>query len=169
MRGLQHMIRDEFDKAAELLRAGVASNNENPPLNRDMLMVVEHMPAARDAKAKEPSTSSTHFLLELLRPKDEPISQANFIQEGPGTRALDQITNVDRLVYLLRAPLEERAKASRTERRAPKSDAQGASKSDRLAALAVAEGPTCPAQTCEGFCIPPVHGKRRQYRRPLCL
>jgi Flp pilus assembly protein TadD len=68
-KGLTHMIRDEFDKAAELLRAGVAANSENAPLNRDMLMVVERMPQAREAKQKEPSTSSAHFLLELLKPK----------------------------------------------------------------------------------------------------
>jgi tetratricopeptide (TPR) repeat protein len=68
VRGLQHMIRDEFDKAADLLRNGIDKNSENEPLNRDMRMLIERMPDAAEAK-QDASTSSTHFLLELLRPK----------------------------------------------------------------------------------------------------
>ena len=37
--GLTHLIRDEFTDALDQLRAGMAANLENPPLNNDMAML----------------------------------------------------------------------------------------------------------------------------------
>ncbi|MEA3064584.1 MAG: hypothetical protein QOJ27_1030 [Sphingomonadales bacterium] len=67
--GLTHLIRDEFDEAIAQLRAGIAMNDENPPLNRDMQLIVEQTsalavggPAAEEGEA----ASATSFLLDQL-------------------------------------------------------------------------------------------------------
>jgi tetratricopeptide (TPR) repeat protein len=39
--GLRALIRDDFDGAIEGLRQGIALNQENPPLNRDMQMLID--------------------------------------------------------------------------------------------------------------------------------
>jgi tetratricopeptide (TPR) repeat protein len=41
VRGLTHLINDEFSDAISLLAQGVAHNNENPAMNRDMQLVIE--------------------------------------------------------------------------------------------------------------------------------
>src|SRR5687767_2431003 len=38
--GLTHLIRDEFDEAQAQLREGITLNEENPPLNRDMQLII---------------------------------------------------------------------------------------------------------------------------------
>lgn len=42
-RGLEALIRDEFDACVDLLRQGIALNTQNAPLNRDMTMVIERV------------------------------------------------------------------------------------------------------------------------------
>lgn len=39
--GLTHLIRDEFTDAVRILEEGIAANSENPPLNRDMSLIIE--------------------------------------------------------------------------------------------------------------------------------
>ena len=39
--GLTHLIRDEFSDCVRLLKEGIARNEENAPLNRDMGLIVE--------------------------------------------------------------------------------------------------------------------------------
>lgn len=68
--GLTHLIRDEFEQAIAQLRAGIAVNDENPPLNRDMQLIVEQTSAlaagARPEAAEGEAASATSFLLDQL-------------------------------------------------------------------------------------------------------
>ena len=41
--GLTHLIRDEFAPAIGQLRAGIAANDENLPLNRDMQLIIDRL------------------------------------------------------------------------------------------------------------------------------
>lgn len=43
--GLTHLIRDEFEHAGVQLRAGITANEENPPLNRDMQLILNQLEA----------------------------------------------------------------------------------------------------------------------------
>lgn len=43
VRGLCHLIRDEFAEAIADLERGIAANQENPPLNNDMRMIIDEM------------------------------------------------------------------------------------------------------------------------------
>lgn len=65
--GLTHLIRDEFAEAVEQLREGIAANAENPPLNRDMQLIIDQateLMAGAPAVPEESGTASaTSFLL----------------------------------------------------------------------------------------------------------
>ncbi len=64
--GLTHLIHDRFAEARAALLAGIAANDENPPLNRDMQLVVDqcadHLPSTEAPAPGEPA-SATSFLL----------------------------------------------------------------------------------------------------------
>jgi tetratricopeptide (TPR) repeat protein len=68
--GLTHLIRDEFEEAIRHLREGIEVNDENPPLNNDMNLLIEQTSqlvqsnAAADQEAA--SESATSFLLGQL-------------------------------------------------------------------------------------------------------
>jgi tetratricopeptide (TPR) repeat protein len=74
--GLTFLIRDEFAPALEHLKAGIALNQENLPLNHDMQMIVRQIeeliasaPAGEDAAAAgraDEAASATSFLLDQL-------------------------------------------------------------------------------------------------------
>lgn len=66
--GLTHLIRDEFEESIEQLREGIAINQENPPLNRDMQLIVEQVEAivAGTPADRRGETSATSFLLDQL-------------------------------------------------------------------------------------------------------
>jgi tetratricopeptide (TPR) repeat protein len=68
--GLTHLIRDEFEEAIAQLRAGIAANEENPPLNRDMQLIVEQtstlLAGSRSAAEEKGAASATSFLLDQL-------------------------------------------------------------------------------------------------------
>lgn len=59
--GLGHMIRDEFDDAIRILEDGIARNNENPAMNRDMQLLITEMRNRQGTG--EPPTSSVDLLL----------------------------------------------------------------------------------------------------------
>ena len=66
--GLTHLIHDRFADAIAALEQGIAANAENPPLNRDMQLIIDR--CAGLAKADEPpgcraadESSATSFLL----------------------------------------------------------------------------------------------------------
>ncbi len=65
--GLTHLIRDEFELAVSNLRVGQASNQENPPLNNDMQLIIDKcVDILSDAKTNADSQqeiSSTSLLL----------------------------------------------------------------------------------------------------------
>jgi tetratricopeptide (TPR) repeat protein len=61
-RGLESLIRDEFDNCVDLLRKGIALNTQNAPLNRDMGMVIERVGDAivpPAAQATPPQAAAT--------------------------------------------------------------------------------------------------------------
>lgn len=68
--GLTHLIHDRFPEAIRALDAGIAANTENPPLNRDMGLIIEQCgglvakPAAEAQPVEE--ASATSFLLGQL-------------------------------------------------------------------------------------------------------
>jgi tetratricopeptide (TPR) repeat protein len=68
--GLTHLIRDEFEAAIAQLRAGIAANDENPPLNRDMQLIVDQtselLATAKPAQGEGDASSATSFLLDQL-------------------------------------------------------------------------------------------------------
>jgi tetratricopeptide (TPR) repeat protein len=75
--GLTHLIRDEFAEALDHLGRGIAANDENPPLNRDMQMIAGQVetllaetaaaPGPGDGQEQdEGSASATSFLLDQL-------------------------------------------------------------------------------------------------------
>jgi tetratricopeptide (TPR) repeat protein len=68
--GLTHLIRDEFSEAIAQLRAGIAANDENPPLNRDMQLIVDQTGALaagnRGEESEGEAASATSFLLDQL-------------------------------------------------------------------------------------------------------
>lgn len=67
--GLTHLIRDEFAEAQIQLREGIALNQENPPLNRDMQLIVDQVQALGSDQPTadgDVSASATSFLLGQL-------------------------------------------------------------------------------------------------------
>ena len=48
-RGLEALIRDDFDSCVGLLRQGIELNTQNAPLNRDMKMVIDRVGVASEA------------------------------------------------------------------------------------------------------------------------
>jgi tetratricopeptide (TPR) repeat protein len=60
--GLCHLIRDEFDDAIHALQEGIARNQENAPMNRDMQLIIDDI---REKGLKsEGAMSSVDFLLQ---------------------------------------------------------------------------------------------------------
>ncbi|MEJ1964234.1 MAG: hypothetical protein WDO56_22885 [Gammaproteobacteria bacterium] len=52
--GMEALIRDDFQQCIDLLKRGIAVNNTNLPLNRDMAMVVDKAQSALDARVTAP-------------------------------------------------------------------------------------------------------------------
>jgi tetratricopeptide (TPR) repeat protein len=70
--GLTHLIRDEFTDSVRLLREGITLNAENPPLNRDMALIIEQVeqlgPALASAGTDE-DVSATSLLFGQFGPR----------------------------------------------------------------------------------------------------
>lgn len=71
VRGLRHLIQDQFGEAIRELNEGIAVNVENPPLNRDMQLIIDECrrlggDASPPAAAAEEEASATSFLLDQL-------------------------------------------------------------------------------------------------------
>lgn len=67
--GLGHLMRDDFAAAVRLLEKGIALNSENPPMNRDMQLIIGQ--ARERIDRHEGPVSSVDFLLQqaALKPK----------------------------------------------------------------------------------------------------
>lgn len=65
--GLTHLIRDEFEPAIAQLRQGIAANEENPPLNRDMQLIMSQLnelqASAATVEEDGQTASAASFLL----------------------------------------------------------------------------------------------------------
>ena len=63
--GLTYLIRDEFPQAVEQLSRGIAANEENAPLNRDMQLIVDRVGeiGSEPAAVAGDGASATSFLL----------------------------------------------------------------------------------------------------------
>jgi tetratricopeptide (TPR) repeat protein len=64
--GLRHLIADHFAGAIAALEAGIAVNEENAPLNRDMQLIIDECSglAQREPPAPVEEASATSFLLD---------------------------------------------------------------------------------------------------------
>lgn len=73
--GLTHLIRDEFDLTVRYLREGIETNHENPPLNRDMQLLIDQVGSLTKQPAspvKDDSMSATSFLLDQYARRGRP-------------------------------------------------------------------------------------------------
>jgi tetratricopeptide (TPR) repeat protein len=74
--GLTHLIRDEFPETIAQLEAGIASNQDNPPLNRDMQLIIGRVrqieSAGPAAGSADSSMSATSLLLGQLTGSGRP-------------------------------------------------------------------------------------------------
>jgi tetratricopeptide (TPR) repeat protein len=70
--GLTHLIRDEFAETIRLLKEGIEANTENPPLNRDMALIisdVERLNFTPSSDEGSEDVSATSLLLGQFAPK----------------------------------------------------------------------------------------------------
>ncbi len=61
--GLSHLIRDEFEDSVRMLEEGIAANNENIPMNRDMQLIVNEVRGKMSASGGT-AVSSVDLLLQ---------------------------------------------------------------------------------------------------------
>jgi Flp pilus assembly protein TadD len=71
-RGLECLARDDLAQARVLLQQGIAANATNPPLNRDMEMLLLQMAtqqqgSAAAAEAESPAPADSHFLVSSYK------------------------------------------------------------------------------------------------------
>ena len=64
--GLEALIVDDFNEAVRRLREGIGLNSENPPLNRDMEMLIERIQEVADGSQGEGPVSATQLLLQTI-------------------------------------------------------------------------------------------------------
>jgi hypothetical protein len=71
--GLRHLIRDEFEDCIACLKKGISLNEENPPLNNDMNLLIsqcEPLIGSEQQSADDDETSATSFMLNQFNTKD---------------------------------------------------------------------------------------------------
>lgn len=70
--GLRCLIRDDFNGAISRLREGIGLNTENPPLNRDMQLIIDQcLPLAAGGDAAE-AVSETSLILKQFSGGTDP-------------------------------------------------------------------------------------------------
>lgn len=75
--GLTYLIRDEFAETIACLEQGIAANEENPALSRDMQLIIDQVGVlmaqpSREAGEEESSVSATSLLLGQLAGSGRP-------------------------------------------------------------------------------------------------
>lgn len=68
--GLRHLIEDRFEAVIEELDAGILANDENPPLNGDMRLIVEACRKQLEPSAATDEASATSLLLDQFAARD---------------------------------------------------------------------------------------------------
>jgi len=70
--GLTYLIQDEFQLAVNNLESGISINNENPPLNNDMQLIIDKCKDILTADDNQPeeTVSSTSVLLNQFSKGD---------------------------------------------------------------------------------------------------
>ncbi len=74
--GLTHLVRDEFAEAIDSMKAGMAANTENPPLNNDIALLVAECEklagqgdeGSGDAEREDSDLSATSLMLGQFSP-----------------------------------------------------------------------------------------------------
>jgi len=64
--GLRALIRDDFQATIAKLRAGIALNTENEPLNHDMRLLIDQCAPLLESAAPADEVSETSFILSQL-------------------------------------------------------------------------------------------------------
>lgn len=62
--GLTHLIRDEFQATIENLEQGILLNEENPPLNHDMQLIIDRVRSLHESHEPTDQASATSLLLD---------------------------------------------------------------------------------------------------------
>lgn len=71
--GLRCLVRDDFSGAIENLREGIALNMENPPLNRDMQLIIDRAaPLAAQSGSDDNASSETALILQQFTQRQRP-------------------------------------------------------------------------------------------------
>lgn len=71
--GLRCLIRDDFAGVLQNLVEGIALNNENPPLNNDMQLIIDRCrPLAEQAQSDSEPASETALLLQQFAQRQRP-------------------------------------------------------------------------------------------------
>ncbi|MGE0828005.1 MAG: tetratricopeptide repeat protein [Hyphomonadaceae bacterium] len=69
--GLRRLIRDDFAGAIESLERGILANQENPPLSRDMQLIIDRCQPLLHGQAEDGAESETSLILQ------------HFVSRGP--------------------------------------------------------------------------------------
>ncbi|MFI4973107.1 MAG: tetratricopeptide repeat protein [Caulobacterales bacterium] len=69
VRGLHHLIRDDFPETIHCLREGIARNVDNPAMNRDMQLIIDALEPGGSTPAEGELISATHLLLRQYTSK----------------------------------------------------------------------------------------------------
>jgi hypothetical protein len=64
VRGLCHLIRDEFDDTVRLLQEGIDRNTENAPMNADMQLIIDEVRRKQAAGGIGAAVSAVDQLLQ---------------------------------------------------------------------------------------------------------
>lgn len=68
--GLRYLIEDRFDATIEALAAGIAANDENPPLSGDMQLIIEECRKQIESPDSIDEASATSVLLGQFAARD---------------------------------------------------------------------------------------------------
>jgi len=82
-RGLEALIRDDFDTCVSLLRQGIELNTQNAPLNRDMAMMIDRVREAMAPVDAQPAAEAPES--PAVPPSKENVVRTDFSLYGdPG-------------------------------------------------------------------------------------
>jgi hypothetical protein len=83
-RGLEALIGDDFATCIDLLQKGIALNQENAPLNRDMNMVIASVTEAVGTNAPAVTPAITPTVAPATKPAPAPVRTDFSLYGDPG-------------------------------------------------------------------------------------